>query len=171
MPFAQEQSPPPSPGPIDVHIDLSGLANLIWQAFVDHVGDLGNAIWSSLLPNLPALAGQVLVLVSDALRSAGQAIWNGIWTSSANIVTRIPPELTYQSSWYRAIAADPLPVAVGGATLALVLLGLRTGLGALVGRDHVITHITGRLIPAVFLVLAYPALIARGAELLNTAAA
>src|SRR5919205_407447 len=118
---ADPNPPPAQPaqpaGPIDVHIDLSGLAGLIWQAFVDHISDLGNAIWSSLLPNLPALAGQVLVLVSDALRSAGQAIWNGIWTSSANIVTQIPPDLTYQSSWYRAIAADPLPVAVGGATL------------------------------------------------------
>jgi hypothetical protein len=168
--LAQEPSPPSQPGPIDVHIDLSGLANLIWQTFIDHVGDLGNAIWSSLLPNLPALAGQVLALLEDALRNAAQAIWNAAWGSSANIVTQIPPDLTYNFGPYRAIATDSLPVAVGGATLAIVLLGLRTLLGSMVGRDHVITHISGRLIPAVFLTLAYPVLIARGAGLLNSAA-
>jgi len=49
---------------------------------------------------------------------------------------------------------DPIAVAVGGATLALVLLGLRTLFGAMVGHDHVITHISGRLIPATAMALA-----------------
>lgn len=167
--FAQEQ-PPSGPGPVDIHIDLSGLANLIWQSFVDHIGDLGSAVWTSLLPNLPAIAGQILALVEDALRTAASAIWSAAWGSSANIVTQIPADLTYQSTWYRAIAADPLPLAVGGATLAIVLLGLRTIFGAMVGRDHVITHVSGRLIPAVALTVSYPILIARGAQLLNAAA-
>jgi hypothetical protein len=166
----QPQPPPQQPGPIDVHIDLSGLANLIWSALLDHLGDLGNAIWSNLLPNLPALAGQVLALLEDALRNAAQAIWDAAWGSSANIVTQIPPDLTYNASWYRAVATDPMPIAVGGATLALVLLGLRTLFGSMVGRDHVITHVTGRLIPAVFLTLAYPVLVVRAIELLNAAA-
>ena len=76
-------------------------------------------------------------------------------------------ELTYNLPGYRAIATDPVPLAVGGATLALVLLGLRTLLGSMIGRDHVITHISGRLIPAVFLTLAYPVLIVQGIGLLN----
>lgn len=156
--------------PIDVHIDLSGLANLIWSTFIDHVGDLGNAIWTNLLPRLPDIAGQVLAMVEDALRTAATAIWDAAWSSSANIVTQVPPELTYNASWYRAVATDPLPVALGGVTLALVLLGLRTMLGSMVGRDHLITHISGRLIPAVFLTLAYPVLVVRGVELLNAAA-
>jgi hypothetical protein len=109
-------------------------------------------------------------MVEDALRNAAQAIWDSAWGSSANIVTQVPPDLTYNASWYRAIATDPVPVAVGGATLAIVLLGLRTVLGSAVGRDHVITHISGRLIPAVFLTLAYPVLVVRGIELLNAAA-
>jgi hypothetical protein len=54
--------------------------------------------------------------------------------------------------------------------LAIVLLGLRTMLGAIAGRDHVITHVSGRLIPAVFLCLAYPVLVVRGVQLLNDAA-
>jgi hypothetical protein len=172
--FAQDQpQPTPTPppgggGPLDVHIDLSGLASLIWQSFSDHLGDLGNAIWTSLLPKLPDIAGQVLALLEDALRTIAQAIWDAVWNSSANVVTQIPPDLTYKASWYTSIAADPLPIAVGGATLALVLLGLRTIVGAMLGRDHVLTHITGRLIPAVFLTLAYPVLVVRAIELLNT---
>jgi hypothetical protein len=168
--FLQEQPPPAEAPHLDVHIDLSGLANLIWQTFIDHVGDLGNAIWTSLLPRLPDIAGQVLGMLEDALRTAATAIWDAAWGSSANIVTEIPPDLTYNASWYRAIATDPLPVALGGATLAVVLLGLRTMLGAMVGRDSAITHISGRLIPAVFLCLAYPVLVVRGVQLLNDAA-
>jgi hypothetical protein len=77
-----------------------------------------------------------------------------VWGSSANILTQLPADLTYNLGPYRTIATDPVPLAVGGATLALVLLGLRTILGSMVGRDHVVTHVTGRLIPAAFLTLA-----------------
>src|SRR5439155_21434775 len=96
--------------------------------------------------------------------------WAAGWGSGANILTQLPADLTTNFGPYRAIAADPLPLAVGGATLALVLLGLRTIIGSMVGRDHVITHVTGRLIPAVFLTLAYPFLVVRGIGLLNAAA-
>jgi hypothetical protein len=156
----QEQpQPPPEPGPIDVHIDLSGLANLIWQSFVDHITDLGAAIWTPLSHTL-----------LDGLQRSAQAVWTGVWSSSANIVTQLPPDLTYNLPAYRAIATDPVPLAIGGATLALVLLGLRTMFGAMVGRDHVITHVSGRLIPAVFLTLAYPVLLVQAFGLLNSAA-
>jgi hypothetical protein len=101
------------------------------------------------------------------LHTAALAVWTGVWNSTANIVTQLPADLTCNFGPYRAIATDPVPLAVGGATLALVLLGLRTLLGSMVGRDHVITHVTGRLIPAVLLTLAYPALLVRGVGLLN----
>ena len=107
----------------------------------------------------------------DGLRASAQATWDGIFGAVPLLLSQLPAELTYNLPAYRAIATDPLPVAVGGATLALVLLGLRTGLGALVGRDHVITHITGRLIPATFGALAYPVLVVRAIGLLNAAAA
>jgi hypothetical protein len=163
------------PQPIEVHvsapsIDFGGLAAALWQFLIDHVADVGNAIWTNLLPRLPDIAGQVLAMLEDALRQGAQSIWDATWSSSANIVTQVPPDLTYNASWYRAIATDPLPIAIGGATLAVVLLGLRTLLGSMVGRDHVITHISGRLIPAVFLTLAYPVLLVRGVQLLNDAA-
>src|SRR6266700_3860453 len=50
--LAQEQPPPAQPGPIDVHIDLSGLANLIWQSFIDHIGDVGTAVWAGIRDHL-----------------------------------------------------------------------------------------------------------------------
>ncbi len=169
--MAQEQpAPPAQPGPIDVHIDLSGLANLIWQSFVDHIGDVGTAVWTGIRGHMGEIGNAILVPLEAALHNAAAAIWDAAWSSSANIVTQLPADLTYNAPWYRAVASDPLPIAVGGATLALVLLGLRTLLGSMVGRDHVITHVTGRLIPAVFLVLAYPVLIAQGVGLLNGAA-
>jgi len=158
----QEQptpEPPPAAPNIDIHIDLSGLANLIWETFVEHITELGTAVWTPLWHT-----------VNDGLRRGAQAVWDGVWSSSANIVTQLPPDLTYNFGPYRAIATDPVPLALGGATLAIVLLGLRTMFGAMVGRDHVITHVSGRLIPAVFLTLAYPVLVVQGFQMLNAAA-
>ena len=173
--MAQADPPSGSGGPIDVHIDLNGLANLIWQSFIDHIGDVGNAAWSGIKANLPDIATSIWTPLSTwleaGLRSSAEATVNGVFGSVPLLLHQLPPALTTDLPAYRAIATDPLPLAVGGATLALVLLGLRTLLGAMVGRDHVITHITGRLIPAVFLTLAYPVLVVRGIGLLNAAAA
>jgi hypothetical protein len=169
--FAQSDPPPTSaPGPIDVHIDLSGLANLIWQSFIDHIGDVGTAVWSGIRDHLPEIGMAIWTPLGNFLHDAARAVWDGVWHSSINIVTQIPADLTYNSPAYRAIATNPVPLAVGGATLALVLLGLRTLFGSMVGRDHVLTHVTGRLIPAVFLTLAYPVLVVRAVQLLNAAA-
>src|SRR5207245_6780790 len=142
--FAQQQPPP------DFHIDLSGLADAIWQALMGHLPDLGGAIWTGIRDHLPDIGGALLVGLEDALRNAAQAIWDAAWGSSINIVTQLPADLTYNAPWYRAVAVAPLEVAVGGATLAIVLLGIRTMFGALVGQDSVIKHISGRLIPAGF---------------------
>src|ERR1051326_3451979 len=95
--FAQADPPPPSqpaPTPVDFHVDLSGLASLIWSTFIDHVGDLGTAIWTNLWPNLPDVAGQVLAMIEDALRDAARAIGGAAWSSSGKIVTQIPPDLS-----------------------------------------------------------------------------
>ena len=150
------QQPPSPPGPkVDVHVDLSGLADPIWRSLPHHLDELGSAMLSSL---------------DHALRNAAHALWDALWHSSANILTQIPPDLSYNFGPYRAIATDPMPLAVGGATLALVLLGLRIVASSIVGGDRVATHILTRLVPAVFLTLAYPALVARGISLVNSAA-
>ena len=167
----QPQPPPAQPGPIDVHIDLSGLANLIWQSFIDHIGDVGTAVWAGIRDHMGEIGMAIWTPLVNTLQEAARAVWDGVWHSGVNIVTQIPLDLTTNLPAYRAIAADPVPLAVGGATLALVLLGLRTLLGSMVGRDHVITHVTGRLIPAVAMTLAYPVLVAQGFSLLNAVAA
>jgi hypothetical protein len=167
----QEQPPPQQPAPnINISIDLTGLANLIWQSFLDHLGDVGAAVWQGIRDHIGEIGLAIWVPLQQTLQQSARAVWDGVWGSSANFVTQLPADLTYNFGPYRAIAADPLALAVGGATLALVLLGLRTLLGAMVGRDSVITHVTGRLIPAVLMTLAYPVLIVTGVGLLNSAA-
>jgi hypothetical protein len=166
-----QAEPPPQPAPhVDVHIDLSGLAALIWQAFIDHIGDIGGVVWQGIKDHIGEIGMAIWTPLENTLRQAAQAVWDGIWHSGANIVTQVPLDLTLNFGPYRAIATDPRPIAIGGATLALVLLGLRTLFGAMVGRDHAITHVTGRLIPATALTLAYPVLISQGLQLLNSAA-
>src|SRR5205807_8979213 len=124
------------------------------------LGEIGQTLWTPLSAWLV-----------DGLRESAQATWNGVFGAVPLLLSQLPADLTYNLPAYRAIATDPLPVAVGGATLALVLLGLRTILGSMVGRDHVLTHVTGRLIPAVFLALAYPVVVVRAIGLLNAATA
>src|SRR5689334_8445232 len=106
-----QADPPSQPGPVNVSINLDGLAALIWQWLLEHISDVGNAVWTNLLPSLPSIGGQVLVLVNDALHTTAAAVWTGVWGSSANIVTQLPADLTYESGWYRAIATDPVPLA------------------------------------------------------------
>jgi hypothetical protein len=157
----QEQPQQPAPAPnFDVHIDLSGLAGLIWQTFTEQAGNMGTALWP-----------QVARWLEDGLRQSAEATWNGIFGAMPLLLSQMPADLTYNLPASRAIAIDPFAVAAGGATLALVLLGLRTMLGSLVGHDHLVVHVTGRLIPAVFLTLAYPVAVTRGLDLVNRAAA
>ena len=152
----QPAPPPPPPAPnIDIRLDLSALADLIWQAFVERIPDLGAAIWEPF---------------ANTLREAAWSVWNAAWGSSANLVTQLPLDLTLNFGPYRAVAGDPTALAIGGAMLAIVLLGLRTMVGALVGSDHVVTHVTGRLIPATAVTLAYPLVIGQGVGILNQAA-
>jgi hypothetical protein len=175
--FAQSDpppQPPPQPPHVDVHVDLSGLAALIWQTFIDHLGDIAGVAWAQLQQHLGEVGQAIWTPLSgwlvEGLRASAEATFEGIFGAVPELLYRLPPSLTTDLPAYRAIATDPLPVALGGATLALVLLGLRTLFGAMVGRDHLVTHITGRLIPAVFLALAYPVLIVRAIGLLNGAA-
>lgn len=152
------QQQPVAPPP-EVHVDLNGLADLIWRSLMDHLNDLGTAAWKSLTES-----------AAEGLNNAAHEVWDATFGALGGVYGQLPPEWTYDNAVYRAIATDPLPVASGGATLAVVLLGVRTLFGSMVGRDHVLTHITARLIPAVFLTLAYPYLIARGIQVLNAAA-
>lgn len=165
------QAPPPQPV---IRIDLDGLAGLIWQWFIDHIGDVGNAVWSALKPQLGDV-GQTIwtpltAWLEAGLHDAAEATWNQMFVSIGTLPFQLPAALTTGLGAYQAIAMNPATVVVGGATLAFVLLGLRTLLGAMVGRDHVMTHITGRIIPAVAMAGGYLVLIAQAINLINTIA-
>jgi hypothetical protein len=172
-----DPSPSPAPGPIDVHLNLDALANLIWQAFIDHIGDVGAAAWSGIKGNLPDIGQAIWTPLStwftDGMRGSAEQTWRALFAtlSVPLLVFQLPPALTYNLDAYRAVATDPLVVATAGATLALVLLGLRTLFGSMIGRDHVITHVTGRIIPATALAMAYPVLVAQFVGLVNSAGA
>ena len=94
--FAQSDPPPTSaPGPIDVHIDLSGLANLIWQSFIDHIGDVGNAVWTGIRDHMGEIGMAIWTPLVNTLHDSARAVWDGVWHSSINIVTLMPADLTY----------------------------------------------------------------------------
>jgi len=123
--------------------------------------------WPQLIPNLLDL---LLHALEAWLRTTAEAIWNAMWSSGANFVTQLPPGLTYQFGPYTAIATNPVAVATGGATLAIVLLGLRTMISAKYGADHVMTHVTGRLIPASAVTVSYPLVVINAITTINSAA-
>lgn len=167
--FAQDQPAPPPP---TIKIDLSGLAALIWQWFIDHIGDVGGAAWAALKPQLGDV-GQTLwtpftAWIESGVHASAEATWNAMFPTIATLMFQLPAALTTNLPAYRAIAMDPLPVAVGGATLALVLLGLRTLFGAMIGRDHVVTHIAARVLPATAMAAGYLVLVGFALGLINT---
>jgi hypothetical protein len=170
LPLAQEQPQPP-PAPI-IKIDLDGLANLIWQSFIDHIGDVGNATWSGIKANLPDIGQSVWTPLSTWLESgvhaSAEATWNAMFPTISTLMFQLPAALTTNLPAYRAVAMDPLPVAVGGATLALVMLGIRTLFGAMIGHDHVVTHIAARIIPATAMAAGYLVLVGFALGLINT---
>lgn len=166
--------PPPAPGPVNISLNLDALAGLIWQWFLDHLNDIGSAIWSALKPQLGEVAQTIwtplTAWLEAGLRSSAEATWNSMFLSIGTLPFQLPAALTTSLPAYQAIAMNPLSVAVGGATLALVLLGLRTLFGVMVGHDHVITHISGRIIPATALAVGYVVLVTQALNLINTIA-
>ena len=83
----QADPPPAQPGPIDVHIDLSGLANLIWQSFIDHIGDVGTAVWAGIRDHMGEIGMAIWTPLVNTLQEAARAMWDGVWHSGVNIVT------------------------------------------------------------------------------------
>lgn len=140
-------------------IDLSGLANAIWSSLISHITDVGDATWSWVSSHLPEVGQAIWTPLSEwftgGIHASADAVWSSSFVAISTMLVQMPPTLTYNMAAYRAIATDPIEVALGGGTLAVVLLGLRTMLGAFVGKDHVLTHISGRLLPATAGALAY----------------
>ncbi len=79
----QADPPPPPASPIDVHLDLSGLANLIWQSFIDHIGDVGTAVWTGIRDHIGEIGLAIWTPLEHTLQSAARAVWDAVWGSSS----------------------------------------------------------------------------------------
>jgi len=94
-----EPPPAPAPGPINVHVDLSGLAALIWQTFIDHIGDIGNVAWSGIKDHLSEIGAAIWTPLSAwleaGLHSSAEAVWNSVFVSIATLPFQLPATLTY----------------------------------------------------------------------------
>lgn len=145
--------------PPDVGLDLSGLADAIWHSFLKQLPDIGQAIWTPFTEWL-----------TNGIQQSSVAIWDTSFVAMSTLLFQMPTALTTNLPAYQAIAANPVLIAVGGSTLAVVMLGLRTILGAIVGRDHVLTHITGRLIPATACAASYTFIVGWALGQINTLA-
>jgi hypothetical protein len=146
--------------PPDVHIDFGALGDAVWHSFINQLPTVGQAVWTPLSEWLQA-----------GIHNSADALWANAYVAIGSMLFQLPPMLTYRLPAYQAIATNPVPVAVGGATLALVLLGLRTLFGAMVGRDNVIAHVTGRLIPAAGACVGYTVLVTWTVDHINEIAA
>ena len=158
----QQADPPPaaqSPGPINVHIDLSGLANLIWQSFIDHIGDVG-ALWQGISNNIGLIGNTIWTPLASTLEGGLRGATQSVWRRPSAPGQHLRPaaaRMDLRNRAYRAIATDRAGRRRrrhAGDRAARAAHAVR-GDG---GPRPVITHVTGRLIPAVFLTLAYPAL-------------
>jgi hypothetical protein len=131
-----------------IHVDLSGVGAALGQWFVDNVTVVGAAIWAPM-------SGWLL----SGIKESAEATWSSVFVAIPEMLYSLPPALTYNLQAYRDLVLDPMLMALTGATLALVLLGIRTMLGAMVGTDHVATHVVGRLIPASVACMGYQTLV------------
>ena len=70
-------------GPPGVTIDMSGLANAIWQSLLDHLGDIGNAIWTGLAPQLPNIGTEIWKDLSQWMYSLLRGLLITLWNADA----------------------------------------------------------------------------------------
>jgi hypothetical protein len=124
-----------------VTVDLSGLANAIWQSLLDHLGELGGAIWSGLLPQLPTIGTQIWTDLGQWMYSMVRGALLTVWNAS---LLPVPHDTTDQFGSVQAMLPSSGAVASAGITLALALLGLRTILRGSTGYNPMSDYLLGR---------------------------
>ncbi|MBV9133900.1 MAG: hypothetical protein JO318_14450 [Chloroflexi bacterium] len=107
-------------------IDLGGLADAIWHSLIDHLGEVGVAIWSQL--------GQWFYML---MRNLLLTVWNAT-------LLPIPHETTDEFGPVQAMLPGTGAVAAAGITLAMALLGLRTILRGSAGYSAMADYLLGR---------------------------
>jgi hypothetical protein len=127
------------------HVDLSGLASLMWSELTSHLGDIGTAAWTDLTQWGYSL-----------LRSMFLGIWN------ATLIP-IPHDVTDQFGPVKTVLDSSLVIAAAGVVLAVVLLGVRTLVRGITGRGGVLDELVGRIMvyACCLSLLPWPAALAR----------
>lgn len=110
------------------NIDLSGLADGMWNALTSHMNGIATAAWTSF---------------SQWLYSLLRGMFLGIWNAT---LLPIPHSVTDQFSPVQTIFAASTTIAAAGVVLAVVLLGLRTIVRGITGRGGILDEIMGRLL-------------------------
>src|SRR6266853_876586 len=128
MPDRFLQTAPPGDGGPSFTIDLGGLGNAIWQALLDHLGEIGTASWNAF---------------SQWLYSMMRALFLAIWNAT---LLPIPRDVTDQFTPVLAMMPATGAVAAAGLVLAMTLLGLRTFVHTLTGRSALVDEFFGRVV-------------------------
>jgi hypothetical protein len=122
-----QAAPPPGDGGPSFTIDLSGLGTAIWQALLDHLGEIGTASWNAF---------------SQWLYSTLRALFLAIWNAT---LLPIPHDVTDQFTPVLAMMPATGAIAAAGLVLAMTLLGLRTFVHTLSGRSALVDELFGRV--------------------------
>lgn len=143
MPDQFLQTPPGGDGAPNITIDLSGLANSIWNSLMDHLGDLGSAIWTKLQPNLGAIGSAIWTDLAQWMYSLLRGLLLAIWNAT---LLPIPHDTTDEFGPVQAMLPSVGALAGAGITLALALLGLRTILRGMTGHNLLVDYLLGRFL-------------------------
>lgn len=124
-------------------IDLSG----IWQSLIDHLGEVGTAIWAGF---------------SQWLYGGIRGLFLTLWHAT---LLPIPHDVTDQFTPVLAMMPAPGAVATAGLVLALSLLGLRTYVRGITGRGGILDELLGRIMLYTSVLSMMPWLIGYGIDL------
>src|SRR5579859_8159085 len=162
MPDHFLQTPPGGGGPPGITIDLSGLADAIWNSLTGRLGDLGNAIWTDLRPNLGAIGSAIWSDLGQWMYSLLRGLFLTIWNAT---LLPIPRATTYDFGPVQAMLPSTGAVAAAGITMALALMGLRTVLQAVpFGHTALSAYLLGRFMVWVCVLSMLPWLISQSID-------
>src|SRR5215471_6226527 len=124
--------------------------------------------WDELIPQITA---KFFDAIAKVLNDMLHGTFDGLWSSSANVVGRTDPNMTWAFGPVHDQVASVETAARAILIFGLVLLGLKSMLGAVSTRHaDVISEFVGGALMAAIAVAAFPLLIPQLIELTNVAA-
>lgn len=144
-----------------VDINLGGLADAIWAAFMSHLGDIGNATWAGIQAHLNEIGTTVWTSLAAWMYAGMRAFFLGLWNVSLFV---IPHELADRAGPVLALMPPAHAIAAAGVVLAFSIAGLRTILSGVLGRGAVLDEILPRVIVYLFALSILPWILSRAVD-------